>query len=336
VSARAAAILVAALCTPYAARAQDPPPDEPVRFEDRAEVGRVLVEARVIGPGGRPLLGLKAEDFVLSVDGREVPLESVHWIGAGVPEVPAGASDEAPPTPAGRLVVLLFQVDLHPTRTPGLMRLVQEAQRLVRTFEPRDRVAVLSFDSRLRLWQDFTVDKDRVATVIRRSVLFREPVGRRDEGVLAPHLPETDAADAASMEQALSAVAQAIEPLPGSKSIVLVGATMGRAGFGLESAYDDARRSFARSHTTVFALDVTDADAHTLDFGLQQVAADTGGFFARTHQFAGLAVSRVKGALAGHYLLAFERPEGAPGSHEVDLRLRDGRGEVFTAPGYVD
>ena len=79
----------------------------------------------------------------------------------------------------------------------------------------------------------------------------------------------------------------------------------------------------------MFALDTTDADYHTLDFGLQQVAEDTGGFFARTHQFATLHVNRVRGALAGHYLLSFERPEGDPGQHQIELELASGSAVRF-------
>jgi VWFA-related protein len=329
---KSGAAALAALLLSSSALAQEPPPP---RFE--AEVTRVRLDARVIGPGGRPILGLRPADFVLRVDGRVVPIESVSWIGAGVPGVGARSEEDVAPVPAGRLVVFLFQVDLHPTRTPGLMKLLQESQRLVRSFEPGDRVAVVSFDSRLRVWQDFTADKQLACDVIRRSVLFREPVGRRREGII--EISEEEAAGAASMEEALRVVAHAIEPLPGSKSLVLVGATMGHSSGGsvfLGDAYYEARDSFARSHTAVFALDTTDADAHTLDFGLQQVAEDTGGFFARTHQFATLHVNRVRGALAGHYLLAFERPPGDAGQHEVELELADGRGDVFTAPGYVD
>ena len=66
---------------------------EPPRFP--AEVDRVRVEARVIGPGGKPVLDLRAQDFVLRVDGHVVPVESVHWIGAGMPDAsdPESGSD---------------------------------------------------------------------------------------------------------------------------------------------------------------------------------------------------------------------------------------------------
>ena len=46
---------------------------------------------------------------------------------------------------------------------------------------------------------------------------------------------------------------------------------------------------------TVFTLDTTDADAHTLDAGLISVAEHTGGFFRRTHLFSRAAMRDLAG-----------------------------------------
>jgi hypothetical protein len=73
----------------------------------------------------------------------------------------------------------------------------------------------------------------------------------------------------------------------------------------------------------VFCLDVTDADYHTLEAGLQMTAADTGGFFERTHIHAGRAIERLAGALAGHYVLFLEADPQAKGREiEVDVKGR--------------
>ena len=55
------------------------------------------------------------------------------------------------PTIEGRLVVFMIQKDLEPSRIVGLMRLLIDARPFFAAFTPRDRVAVLSFDSRLRI-----------------------------------------------------------------------------------------------------------------------------------------------------------------------------------------
>ena len=60
-------------------------------------------------------------------------------------------------------------------------------------------------------------------------------------------------------------------------------------GISFHSDYGIARRALLEADVTVFTLDVTDADHHTLEVGLQDIAAETGGFYARAHNFSGQA-----------------------------------------------
>ena len=72
--------------------------------------------------------------------------------------------------------------------------------------------------------------------------------------------------------------------------------------------------ALAASRTAVYALDVTDADHHTMEFSLERVAEATGGFYARTHEGASLAMARLRGApeaLEFVRSLAFDQPEAA-------------------------
>jgi hypothetical protein len=70
--------------------------------------------------------------------------------------------------------------------------------------------------------------------------------------------------------------------------------------------------------------------------GLEQVAEDTGGFYAKTHLFPDQAMSRLEGALAGHYVLAIEKPPGKPGRHRVSVKRVGGPGTVLARDSYVD
>jgi hypothetical protein len=141
------------------------------------------------------------------------------------------------------------------------------------------------------------------------------------------------------MERALLRIAEALASMPGPKSLVIVGHGFGRldsTGVTLEPAYDDARDALHRARATVFCLDVTEADYHTLEIGLQTVAEDTGGLYERTHVFSRAALDRVVAALEGQYVLFVEKPALEPGSHRLKVRLR-GRDGVVLAPAiYVD
>jgi hypothetical protein len=84
------------------------------------------------------------------------------------------------------------------------------------------------------------------------------------------------------------------------------------------------------------ALDVTEADAHTLELGLQQVAEDTGGFYERAYTSPIGAVDRIANAIAGYYVLSFDKPPGPAGAHKVDVSLVGRKGTVLARNGYVD
>ena len=128
----------------------------------RVETSRVVLEARVSGPHGHPLPGLGPADFRLEVDGRATSLESAVWV-AESPDVPRALPSPGTPQVAaspGRLVVLLFQKDFDDSRLRGLLQAIRQAKDLVAPFSPLDRVAVLTYDSHLRLHLDFTSDTD--------------------------------------------------------------------------------------------------------------------------------------------------------------------------------
>lgn len=320
------------------------------RVIERVEVSRVLIDARVVDDHGQPIPDLTAADFRVKIDGTPVRVESAHWVGGSAPEpagppaasaLPPPTGSPLPPQAGGRLVVFLFQKDMEPSRIVGLMRMLIETGEFLDSLGPDDRVAVLSFDYKLKIWLDFTNRRDRVLEVFQRGILFRNPPPV--EPVLPPSLMSTldivKANRAYSMEEALALLGQALEPLPGAKSVVLVGHGFGRlygTTLHFEDAYGEARRALQAARASVFCLDVTQADGHTLEAGLQMTAADTGGFFERTHLFPGRAMARLAGALAGHYVL-FVETVAAPAQrvHEISVELTRRKGNVLAKRTYV-
>lgn len=334
--------------------AQDPSPSPPPRFSEAVEVARVLIDLRIVDGRGAALADVSADELRVEVDGRRVAAESLQWVAAGGvrtaeagPEVAAPETLEeaeallAPPEPApdaGRLLVLFFQKDLERSRAPGMLRMRRRALELVGGLGPRDRVALLSFDSHLRFWLDFTGERARVVRALDELITRPRPriIDPGEPPSLAEHFDRARARRAASMESALRVLAEALEPIEGAKSLALFGGGIGRLSGGrvtLEDDYGPAVQALARARATVFAFDVTDADFHDLEFGLQAVAADTGGFYARTHTFAGQAMQRLERALSGHYVLAIPAP-AERGTHSLRVRLVGRKGEVLVRPTF--
>jgi VWFA-related protein len=314
---------------------------------ERVDVERVMLDARILDGRDEPRRDLKPSNFRVKVDGRLVAVESVLWIDASTPYAeglpPEHASSVgAPQVPRGRLIVFFFQKDLQPSRTPGLIRMMQEASRMLDSLHPGDRVAVASFDSHLKLWTDFTEDREALRHAIKHSILFEDRPPEIVEGAfpsLAAAFDPTAAVHAATPEKGLLVLGEALRQLPGAKTLAFFGWGLGRLtplGVRMEADYGPAAEALLDARTTVFSLDVTEADYHSLEVGLQQVAYDTGGFYARTHDFSASAMRRLRRALMGHYVLVFERPPLPRGAHRVDVDLVGVRGEVLAKSQYVD
>jgi len=318
------------------------------RFEERVDVSRVLMDLRVVDGKGNPLPELEAGDFRVIVDGKPVDLESVRWTSGTRAYADGDTPEQAttsggPVAPPGRLLVFLLQKDISVSwRINGLMRMKGEALKLLDGLEPEDRVAVFSFDMRLKLWLDFTNDHDRLRKVIDRSVLLENEPREHQPGSpvsLIAHYDHHAARRAATPEAGLLVIARALGPLPGAKSLAFLGWGMGRLEGGtvrMAPQYDEARRALMAARVVVFSLDVAEADYHSLEVGLQQVAEDTGGFYTRTHLFPSLAISKLESALAGYYTIAFEKPPLPPGKHRVKVELIGRKGTVLTTGSYVD
>ena len=317
---------------------------DPLRFTEKVDVARVLIDVRALDARGRPLTDLAASNFEVRIDGKPARVESAVWVTGALSALdaaPLAPIDQSSPPVAGRLIVLLFQRNLDRSRITGSMQMLLDLRGFLDSFTPYDRLAVLSFDSRLRLWLDFTADMNRVRSALRNNVLFGGPAPHNDAAFpsLRASLEEQRPDRSDTIESSLRLIANALMPLPGAKTIVLVG--HGFAGrqpvFGSGgNGYDETSGALQRARVSVFCLDVTDADSHTLEAGLQAVAEDTGGFYARTHLFGSLALDRLASALTGQYVLIVERPDATRGGHNLEVKLKGRQGSVLAKNAYVD
>jgi VWFA-related protein len=312
-------------------------PQQP-RHVERVDVSRLVVDVRVVDDAGAPVLDLGVDDFKARIDGRPARVESVRWVGKG------GTHEALPDSeaePIGRLIVFLFQKDLRGHRIWGLMRVLTQARGFLDALTPDDRVAILSFDTRLNVWVDFTNDHGRLRDILARGLLFERPppAPAAANPSLAARLEPELGKRTYDVEKGLHLIADALEPLPGAKTIVVFGHGFGRfnprtEGVEMENGYEEASQALIAARASVFSLDVTRGDHHSLELGLQRVADDTGGFYARTHEFPERAMHFLAGALAGYYVLIVEKPDLAPGRHGVDVELTGHKGTVFAQNGF--
>jgi VWFA-related protein len=319
------------------------------RFKDELLVIRIITEVRVVDRRGDPILGLEAGDFRATVGGVEVEVEAAEWIAGppspsplvtvpGLPESRSLAESHPLDPRRGRLIVIFVQKDFESARLSGLYRMSFYARDFVESLAPEDRAALVVFGSHLQIHSDFTSDFAALTEKLTVPALFRDEQCTEQLSLpsLAEHFSVEEARDAANISQALAVLGEALEPIPGPKNVVLFGWGIGRftgRTVWLGEDYRDARQALASSRSTVFSLDVTTADYHTLEVGLKAVAADTGGFYAKTHLFPELAVQRLARVISGYYELSLIAPGDMLGYYEVEVTVPERRQiTVLTRP----
>lgn len=255
-----------------------PPPAPLPEIGASIDVRVVNVEAVVTGRLGERIEGLKAGDFRLLVDGREVPIDYFTEVRSGqavagpiaepapTAEAPAAAPAPASPVPAGPvgmsyLVFIDESFAVASQRDYLLTRLENDLQRI----GPEDRMAVVAFDGRkLDLLSDWTGDREVLRRTFqnaraRPSQGVRRLVDRRQdeedqalglEGLLVE--PPYLYAEVQSAAEAAAAAMRGISTPPGRKAFLLLtsgwaplspyGVDPGQFG-GLPSAADLATAS---------------------------------------------------------------------------------------------
>ena len=324
-------------------------------FYDEITVALHTFTARIVDSRGDPLRGLSPEDLEARAGGREIPITALDWVsslppegdpweaetpGGGAPERRRGLLEtvpELPSEPAGKWVALFVQADFEPTVARGHLRLLPAVEEMVDGLPRDDRVAVFSFYRSLRLWQDFSRDREATVAALEKAILpGAEPLLRRsDAGPLTAHFDFREARRATSPERALELVAEAMTPLSGEKVVIYVGWSLGHlrtGGVSMDPDYLPALRALDAARATVFVLDVSEADWHALEVGLQQVAEDTGGTYHRTFRFTAQEAHRLARTISGHYLVTIDR-SGAPDARgRLRLALAGRKGTVLMKP----
>lgn len=307
------------------------------QFFDQVSVSLHSVVTRVTDRRGEPVLDLRPEDLVAKVGGVEVPIYAVDWY-TGTSDSPVEHA-EASGTDGGledwrqalspqmaqqiveatdRLVVIFIQVGHHQVVTldesyiSGHLKLLPHLRKMLDELDPEDRVAVVSYDSRLKLWLDFTLDREAVNDAIYEGIGFGQPSPRRNHRLsMLDVLDEAAMRKATTPELALLATARALAKLPGVKDMIFVGWGLGRYTHGvgvlMPEDFSTAVRVLGRSQTTVSVLDVTQMESHALASGLQSVAAATGGTYASTYEAVGRKVSQLGRTLRGYYIVSLDR-----------------------------
>jgi VWFA-related protein len=222
----------------------------------------------------------------------------------------------------------------------GFVRTIHHSKTLLDTFLPTDRVAVVSFDSHLKLYLDLTNDRKKLEAAIAKAITFGSPgdVAVSPFPSLARHFDSAAARRAATVEKALALTARALAPIPGGKTMLFFGWGLYVNRRGYEAVdYGEAIEAIREARLSVFSVDVTDAASTRYGERQLRLIADlTGGSYQKTNEFPELALTRVAKQISGRYVIVVVAPAGKRGMHVLEVRLASRKGRVLSRTSFED
>ena len=315
------------------------------QFEQDIAVRLRLVDVTATDSSGKYVTDLKADEFKVFVNGREVQVRTFdsYFPGATV-GIAEGQPVEAEMPAAGvprasmpeRRIVLFFDQSYSSFR--GLKNAKEAAIEFVRrSLSPGDQVMVVAYDMSLKVHQVFTHDRDAVAMAIERIKFgfSNNPSGGAAFRGENPH-------NIRIYLQALQKLALYLESFRGRKTFVMLSEGFDEriARYSIPQYMRETYEAFNDANCTIFSLDVRglyaggSGGSAFVDINrsrarhdtLSIFAVETGGTFFRGSNDIEELLLRIDDDISHYYVLGFYIEE------EHDGRFREVKIET-TRPG---
>ncbi len=252
-------------------------PEKLTTFEATSDL--IVVDVAVRDKNGRPLEGLKKEDFTVLEDGKAQPitvfefqrltlepLPASQLPAAAAPQPQVSPRADAEVAPASRysdrrLLVLFFDLS---AMLPAEQARAQEAALgfLREKMTSADLVSIMTFSNRLRVVQDFTDDRDRLAAVIRgfRGGALSELAADSDpeENTGAAFVADQTEFNIFNTDRKLSALQTAVTKLgslPEKKALVYFSSGTGKTGTENHSQLRATVNAAVRANVAFYPVD---------------------------------------------------------------------------------
>lgn len=336
-------------------------PAQELEIQEGLTVGRVVFEVRVVDRFGQPVEGLKPENFLLKIGGKKVPILDCEWVDRRVPteqvvvdenwqpdleQTDQPFIDEMGPLPGEpgygkeKFTVVFFQGSINPERLNGMVRSRSFTQQVIDNL-PRDGyTAVFSFHSHLQLKSDFTRDADVLKDALWEAVESDPEVVfyAANYPTLTPYFSEERGREVADVETAFLEMARALRNFNGAKNLIFVGWGIGHwspsGGMTYNGTYYRAVEELIEADVSVFSLDLSMADYHSLAEGMAKLSVQTGGAYWSLFRWPNRAVKMINGTMAGYYSLTYEHPTGLRKNAKYRLRLQKAKGSLVVRDPY--
>ena len=330
-------------------------------FGGKVEVTEVLLDVLVNDRQGNVIIGLGKEDFVVEEGGEPIEIENLTFysnrlLEAGNAELAAvGVTPQD--TPQDRFFVLFFDDQRRNAfESPRLLSRQLDAARQTKKWirselQPGDWVAVVSYDVKLKVHEDFTQDRRDLLAAVDRAMKGKDSgnwPSRIKEGEgpsLTRELPQGKLLRDRSktIYDALQVLAKAGGEIQGRKNLLLF--TIGFGDFNSFGQYQpDARyypptvQSLNDNNVAVYPVDLTPAGTrHTMEAAMNHLALDTGGRYFFNFTSFMTPLRQAAESTSGYYLLSYRarHPADTSGYQKVKVSARNPELKVRARAGYL-
>jgi VWFA-related protein len=302
------------LCLSAASAAQDNPKLDDPKITFRSDVSLGRVDAQVVDADNHPIRGLRVQDFILRIDGKQQEIRDFQ-------------SEKMP-------VDLLMLLDVSRSMESHIRRVATASHQALRTLRDLDRVAIMVFDRFTRLRMSFNSDRQN-AEIELENVLSRESFeggtditrglldsaayiaqnGRRDGRKAIVIVTDDQTERSRNDALVLSALTRADSVLS-----ALIAPDALHTGGGGWRRFDDDRPRDPWGYRLPPGYRTA---PHTQSAGTSEIATQSGGDSMSVDQ--GSAFEQTLARIRERYALYFYLPDGAPSAEarSVEVQLSD-------------
>jgi VWFA-related protein len=352
--------LILALALAPVVLAQEPPqePQAKGQFGEKIDVNEVLLDVLVTDSKGNVIVGLKPEDFVVKENGKPVELTGLTFYSDRRLIGSAKEGVKVDEVPEDRFFILFFddQKDEAVDAPALLARQVEAGQRardwVLKSRQPADWVAVVSYDKKLKVQQDFTRDGRALAEAIGAAMKGKDAEGnwpsriKPGEGPsLYANLPKGNALrdETENIYDALKVLAESAGQIRGRKNLVMFTTGFGEVNsFGQyipdQRYYPGTVQALNDNNVAVYSLDLVPAGTiHALSDAMTKLSNETGGQYYTNFSTFTTPLKQIGEENSGYYLLSYrsEQPAGKRGFQEVDVDTTNPEFRVRARKGYA-
>jgi len=328
-------------------------PQQTGKFGEKVDVNLVLLDAVVTDSRGNQILGLDKDDFVVKENGIAQPIDSVDYFTnrqlLNEPESKAAFKVER--VHDQRYFVFFFD---KPNSGGAFFDRLSLARRGVKDFihnqmKPTDFAAVVSHDVRLKVYSDFTNDRQQLERAVDSTSRFGLGLTHSNAEPGTPSILRNDSSQivdaTGTVYQALELLGNQLRPIRARKDIVLFSVGVVEPGEQIQNGmvvspsryYDPMIRALNRADVTVYPVSLLENPDQPpfVHQTLERIAGDTNGQYFRYNTSFAPALRQIDKLSNGYYLISYyTKARSGNGYQKVDVAVKNPEFRVRARQGY--